>query len=230
MAPENTLAGLERARQFGTGVEFDVMLSADSVPVLMHDETLERTTSGAGRVADIPAGCLRLLDAGSWFSEAFAGEPVPTLDQAAARCIALDLSVNVEIKPSTGRDEETARVVAAAAARWWAAGVRPPLLSSFSEAALQVAAAVAPTLPRGLLVEAFPRDWRKRCARLGVVALHAGSGGLTQDAARAVREAGLWLVAYTVNDPVRAQVLFDWGVDCVITDRPDLIQASAAPS
>lgn len=228
LAPENTLIGLEFARRYGAGVEFDVMLSADGTPVLMHDETLDRTTSGSGRVADTTDAVLRTLDAGTRFSAAFAGEPVPTFAQAARRCIASDLCVNVEIKPAAGRDEETARVVADAARRWWAAAAHAPLLSSFSERALQVAAEVSPTLPRGLLVEAIPADWRTRCERLGAVALHAWAGSLTRTEVGCLRAAGLWIVAYTENDPARAEALFAWGVDCVITDRPDLIDASLA--
>ena len=81
LAPENTLAGLRLAARLGCGgVEFDTMLAADGVPVLMHDETLERTTSGCGRVADLDSISLARFDAGSRHHPAFAAEPVPTLE------------------------------------------------------------------------------------------------------------------------------------------------------
>ena len=84
-APENTLAGLRRARELGAAwVEFDVMLTADRVPVLIHDETLERTTTGRGEVARHTAAEIRALDAGGWFAPEFAGERVPTLAEAVA--------------------------------------------------------------------------------------------------------------------------------------------------
>lgn len=224
LAPENTLAGLDAAAAHGCGgVEFDVMLSGDGSPVLIHDETLERTTSGRGRVADTRDEALRALDAGAWFAPRFAGEPVPFLDACAARCLALGLDVNLEIKPAAGCEEATGRIAAAHASRLWAAAPRPPLLSSFSERALHAAAAAAPQLPRGLLVEAVPDDWRARCERLGAVSLHVEVAHLEPATVAAVRAAGLWVATYTVNDAARAAMLFDWGVDCVITDRPDLV-------
>ena len=97
------------------------------------------------------------------------------------------------------------------------------MLSSFSETALQAAAQAAPELPRGLLVDAIPPDWRERCRHLGVVALHADARFVDRSVLDPVRESGLWIVVYTENDPERARALFDWGVDCVITDRPELV-------
>jgi glycerophosphoryl diester phosphodiesterase len=223
LAPENTLAGLEVAGRHACGVEFDVMLSGSGTPVLIHDETLERTTDGSGRVALTTDVRLRALDAGSWCDARFAGERIPTLDEAARECLARGLDVNLEIKPSAGQDEATARIAALRASKLWRGATRLPLLSSFSEAALRVAAEVAPELPRGLLVEAIPQDWRERCRSLGVMALHADASRLTSAQAQSVSASPLWLVVYTENDPARAQRLFEWGVNCVITDRPDLV-------
>lgn len=223
LAPENTLAGLDVASRYTTGVEFDVMLSGSGTPMLIHDETLERTTDGSGLVAASSDTRLRALDAGSWLDGRFAGERIPTLDEAAAQCVARGLDVNLEIKPSSGQDEVTAHVVVLRAARLWRGAPRPPLLSSFSEIALGLAAALAPELPRGLLVGAVPDDWLARCQALEAVALHADARTLTREQARQVRAAGLWLVVYTENDLARARMLFDWGVNCVITDRPDLV-------
>ncbi|NMG76264.1 glycerophosphodiester phosphodiesterase [Aromatoleum diolicum] len=225
LAPENTLAGLDAALGNACGgVEFDVMLSGSGSPVLIHDETLERTTNGRGPVADTPDEILRALDAGAWFDRRFAGEPLPTLEAAAARCKALGLAVNLEIKPSEGAEEATAEVVVRRARELWA-GASELLLSSFSERALEVAATLAPELRRGLLVSAIPKDWQMRCRRLGVVALHVAHKHLDATNVAAVRDAGLWVVAYTVNDPLRARTLFEWGVDCVITDRPDIVRS-----
>jgi len=226
LAPENTLAGLALASTHACGgVEFDVMLSASGSPVLIHDETLERTTNGRGRVAETPDEILLALDAGSWFDRRFAGEPLPKLEAAATLCIALGLAVNLEIKPSQGADKGTAEVVARRARELWAGAPVPPLLSSFSEDALQVAATLAPELHRGLLVGAIPKDWLMRCRRLDAVALHVDHRHLDRTSIAAVRDAGLWVVTYTVNDPVRARRLFEWGVDCVITDRPDIVHS-----
>lgn len=221
-APENTLAAVRTGAQRGfSGVEFDVMLSRDSVPVLIHDDTLERTTNGTGAVANAAWTDLSALDAGRWFGAAFAGEPLPRYADAARLCVDLGLWANVEIKPASGFEHETGNVVAAMSAELWRAAPVAPLLSSFSIDALEAAAAAAPGLVRGLLVEAIPDDWRDAVARLSCVSLHCSFKHLTRAQARAVKDAGYALLCYTVNDPATAKELFGWGVDAVVTDRLD---------
>lgn len=218
LAPENTLAGLHLAARLGCrGVEFDAMLSADGVPILMHDETLERTTSGHGAVAENACSRITQLDAGSRHHPAFTAEPVPTLDQALRLCAELGLWANVEIKPSSGRDAETGQVVARHAA---AASCRS-VLSSFSPEALHFAAQEAPMLPRAMLVEAIPTDWRLRMAGLGAVAMHSAARDLTAEMAKAVLAEGFALACYTVNHRDQAVHLFAMGVSAVFTDRPE---------
>ena len=121
-APENTLAGLRKAHALGASwVEFDVMLSGDEVPLLIHDETLRRTTSGRGRVPALSAAAIRALDAGSWFDGTFAGERVPTLEEAVALLLDLGLHANLEVKPARGFERRTGEVVARTLARIWPA-------------------------------------------------------------------------------------------------------------
>ncbi|MFA4969981.1 MAG: glycerophosphodiester phosphodiesterase [Sulfuritalea sp.] len=219
LAPENTLAGLHLAARLGCGgVEFDVMLAADGVPVLIHDETLERTTTGRGRVADMSSVELARLDAGSRHHPAFAVEPVPTLEEALRRCAALGLWANVEIKPSVGQEAETGRAVA----RLAAAAHGKLLLSSFSSIALGAAAREAAQLPRAVLVEGIAADWRERIAEVDACALHCAAGELTAANLDAVRVAGFPLACYTVNRRDDAERLFAMGVSAVFTDRPDL--------
>jgi glycerophosphoryl diester phosphodiesterase len=219
LAPENTLAGLRLAARLGCrGVEFDAMLTADGVPVLIHDETLERTTSGRGRVAETNSTHLARLDAGIRHHPAFSVEPLPSLDEALRLCAALGLWANVEIKPSAGAEAETGRAVARHA-------VMAPgklVLSSFSLEALNAATETAPSLPRAMLVEEIPADWRGRMAQSGALALHSAARGLTAETVAAVREAGFPLACYTVNRRDEAERLFAMGVSAVFTDRPDL--------
>lgn len=223
LAPENSLAGLRLAARLGCrGVEFDAMLAADGVPVLIHDETLERTTSGRGRVAAATSLELAELDAGGRHHRAFAGETLPTLDEALQLCAALDLWANVEIKPSAGREAETGRLVARHAAR--AQGKL--LLSSFSPVALSAAAEEASQLPRAMLVEEIPDDWRQRMAESGACGLHCAARLLEAEAAQAVRAAGFPLACYTVNRRDEGERLFAMGVSAVFSDRPDLWLAS----
>jgi glycerophosphoryl diester phosphodiesterase len=224
LAPENTLAAIRTGSTRGyAGVEFDVMLAADAVPVVIHDETLERTTGTTGAVAQTPSGALTALDAGSWFGAAFAGEPVPRYAEVARLCLDLGLWANVEIKPATGFERDTGRIVAAASTALWRTAPAAPLLSSFSAAALEQARIAAPELPRGLLVETIAPDWRESAARLGCFSLHCDHRHLTAAQAGAILAAGLALLCYTVNDPIRARELFSWGADAIVTDRLDLI-------
>ena len=224
LAPENTLAGLRKAKEMGyAGVEFDVMLAADATPILMHDETLVRTTNGRGDVAATAYRDLEKLDAGSWFSPQYAGEPVPSFERAGRLCIELGLWANIEIKPSTGCDDETGAAAALGARALWRGVPLQPLLSSFQPAALAAAKRAAPGLRRAALTKSIPPDWQQRLQELGCVSLHCDYRLLLPQQARSVRDAGYWLLCYTVNDTQTARMLFDWGVDAIVTDRLDLI-------
>ncbi len=228
LAPENTLAGIRKAAELGFGgVEFDVMLSADRVPFLIHDETLERTTNGRGRVAATPYAMLASLDAGAWFSPAHCGERLPTFEQAAKLCVELGLWANVEIKPAAGFERETAEIAARLAAELWRGASRKPLVSSFQETCIEVARAVAPDFARGYLIDRIEPGWREAARRLGCVSVHCNCEHLTQAQAREIGSAGYWLLCYTVNDADAARRLFSWGVDAIFTDRLDLFPAGS---
>ncbi len=223
LAPENTLAGLRIAARLGLrAVEFDVMLSADGSPWLIHDETLERTSNGAGRVCETGDGDLRVLDAGIRRHPAFAGERLPTLAAAARLCQQLGLRANVEIKPAAGFETLTGDVVAREIRQLWA-GVELPLVSSFSESALVAARAAAPELPLGCLYECPPADWPARVEALGALALHCAVSSVDDDLLRVARAAAIPLLCYTVNDPLTATALFQRGVAAVFSDRIDCL-------
>jgi len=222
LAPENTLAGFDACVRFGYRmVEFDAKLSSDNQIFLLHDDDLDRTTTGHGPAAQHTWQQLASLDAGAWFDARFKDERLPTLAQAAARCASDSIAANIEIKPCPGRDEITGRLVALAAKDLWR--MQKPLLSSFSFEALKAARDAAPSLPRGMLFEALPDDWLRIVRELACVSLHADHHHLNQRNVRAIREAGLRLLAYTVNDPVRARELAKWGVDMICTDRLDML-------
>ncbi|MEO8204191.1 MAG: glycerophosphodiester phosphodiesterase [Betaproteobacteria bacterium] len=226
LAPENTLGALRHGASLGfRGVEFDVMLAGGGTPVLIHDETLERTTSGRGSVPLMAYADIEAFDAGAWHSEAFRGEKVPTFVAAANLCRELGLWANVEIKPAKGFERETGRAVGQWALDLWRGAELPPVLSSFSPEALVAAKEVAPALPRGMLVSRIPADWHARMEKLECVALHCKHSELTEPLAAAIHSAGYAIACWTVNDPAQARKLFGWGVDCIITDRLDLIAA-----
>jgi glycerophosphoryl diester phosphodiesterase len=226
VAPENTLDGIDTGARLGLKmIEFDAKLSADNVVFLLHDDLIDRTSNGRGSAKAMRYEEIEKLDAGTWFDPRFAGARMPTLAQVAERCFAHGLAANIEIKPCEGRDVETGVLVAQEAARLWADTAPAPLLSSFSYDALKAAAETAPDLPRGMLYERIPADWRAQTTALSCVSLHADHTRLNEALVREIKDAGLRILAYTVNEPARARELAQWGVDAICTDRIDVIGA-----
>ncbi len=228
LAPENTLAAIRAAAAAGLRwIEIDAKLAADGVPVLMHDKTLDRTTTATGPAAARPSTELTGLDAGSWFGAdgpdagRFAGETVPTLAQCLGLCRDLGLSLNIEVKPDDGAEESTAAAVLETLdAEGWTAddGV---LISSFKPAAVRVVRDVAPDYRRGLLIWEFPQGWREAATDLGVQAVLPNQ--LSLQSAEHVAQVidGGWVpMTFTVNDADRARQLYDWGVVGIVTDDP----------
>lgn len=229
LAPENTLAGIDTGARLGhTMIEFDVKLSRDGEIFLLHDDNLERTSNGWGVAGDLPWSDLLKVDAGSWFSGAFKGEPLPLLSQVADRCRQHGMMANIEIKPTTGTGPLTGKTVALAARTLWQ-DMTPPLLSSFDIDALEAAQQAAPELPRGLLLDAWREDWRALTERLGCVSLHLNHKLLDAQRTAEIKAAGLRILVYTVNQPQRAAELLGWGVDCICTDRIDTIGPDFQP-
>ncbi len=234
LAPENTLAAFRIGAGYGYRMfECDVKLSSDGVPFLLHDSTLTRTTNAtallgpqASEVAgEHPWASLRTLDAGSWHSAPFAGEPLPTLDAVAQFCLHNDYHLNIEIKPTPGTERHTGNVVARHAARLWKDAAVPPLLTSFDVAALEGARDAAPDLPihlpLGLLLDTLWTGWLETALALGCVAVVCKHTLWDASSVTQAQSAGLRCLSYTVNNEGEAQHLFDLGTDGVITDRVD---------
>ncbi|MHA3902833.1 glycerophosphodiester phosphodiesterase [Castellaniella sp. WN] len=229
LAPENTLAAMRAGAAAGFGmVEFDVKLSSDGMPFLLHDDTVDRTSDGHGLASELNWRTLGGMDFGGWFAPEFAGEPAPSLYAVARYTRAHGIHSNIEIKPTTGHDAETGAAVAREAARLWAGATLPPLLSSFSESALEAARTAAPGLPRALLIEGpVPTDWRARQQGLGCIGLNIDTLHADEAAVRDILDRGATLAVWTVDDPARARTLFDWGCHSVFTDELDLVRADA---
>jgi len=225
-APENTLAGMRMAHRLGARwVEFDVRLTADGQCIVLHDDTIDRTSDGKGAAALLSFAALRRHDAGGWFDKRFAGERIPSFIEVIELLAELGLGANIEIKPAAGQEAETARATVAVLQRNWPMHLPAPLLSSFSPVALAAARDAAPTIARGYLFGRVPANWREEVERLGCATVHCGDRQLDRVTARAVIAAGYPLLAYTVNRPARARELLDWGLSAVITDCPDRIIA-----
>jgi glycerophosphoryl diester phosphodiesterase len=223
LAPENTLAAIDVGARYGhTMIEFDAKLSQDGQIFLLHDDNLERTSNGWGVAGKLTWNELLNVDAGSWFSREFKGEPLPLLSEVADRCRQHDMMANIEIKPTTGTGPLTGKLVALAARELWA-DMTPPLLSSFEIDALEAALEAAPELPRGLLLDEWRDDWQALTTRLGCVSIHLNHKLLDEVRVNQLKAAGLHILVYTVNKPQRAAELLSWGVDCICTDAIEVI-------
>ena len=231
LAPENTLAAFRVGASHGYRMfECDAKLSADGLPFLMHDSTLGRTTNAReilGRAAsdvggDHPWSDLAKLDAGRWHSRAYAGEPLPTLENISRYCIANGFHLNIEIKPTPGAERRTGEVVARHADRLWNNAPVPPLLTSFRPEALEGAMATAANLPRGLLVDTLWKGWLETALALECVAIVCNHALWDQSTVTQAKSAGLRCLSYTVNDEWAAERLIALGTDGIITDRVDL--------
>lgn len=223
-APENTMAAFTRAAQLGMRwVEFDVMLAACGTPVIIHDETLDRTTNAVGGVGDYPYAYLQTLDAGSWYGAAFAGERIPSLQQLAEFLADTGLCANVEIKPLPGQDEQTVITALKVIADFIPLNSEKLLFSSFSLKALHLLRQHARDTQLGFLMHEWQADWQSHATELACVSVHVNQEILTKARAAEIKAANKLLLSYTVNDVALAETLFGYGVDAVFSDYPDHI-------
>lgn len=222
-APENTLASIQAAADCGTAwVELDVKLTRDNIPIIFHDDRLERTTNGHGNVADIRYKDLCKLDSGKWYDEHFAGTTIPTLTEAVKLIEALELGLHLEIKPCKGREEATANIALEHLATCW----KQPnklLISSFQPLCLAASLHTAPHIPRGALFETIPDNIAHYVNTYDTSTIHVAADSLTADKTAQLKTLGKPILAYTVNDANTAQMLYSWGVDAVFSDFPDKI-------
>ncbi len=224
-APENTLAAIHAAADLGIEwVEIDVKLTKDCVPIIFHDEELGRCTNGSGIVAETDFKAIEELDAGLWFGDSFMGEKIPTLEDALNVIIDRGLGVNLEIKPCPGREVETAEVMLDFATRIWPDDAPPPLVSSFSHVSLESAMDVMAEWPRGMLIDEYIPHWRELAEHIDAHTININGNTLTRDQMDEYLDYAKPVLAYTINDPKKAQELLSWGVAGVFSDCPDVIR------
>lgn len=223
-APENTLEGLHTAADMGVEwVEFDVKLTKDQVPILFHDETLERTTNGSGNVRDFTLEEIKELDAGSWFSDGFFGVTVPTLEEAVDVLIERGLGLNLEIKPCPGREVETAEVALDVLSGIWDDHERL-LLASFSHLSLETTMSMVPGWHRDMYIPAEIPENLDELIEIFDPSVFAINGmDCDEEYVRTLCEYNKPIMAYTINEAERARQLQSWGVNGICTDAPDVI-------
>ncbi len=224
-APENTIAAFDKARELGArAIELDIMISADGELFVLHDETLERTTNGRGKIGSVSSDYIATLDAGSWFSEQFSGEKVPKLSETLLWFAEHKLQANIEIKPPAGCAKKTVDAFVACINRYWPPELVLPLVSSFNADVLRLCAQLLPELPLGLLYCKWQPDWQDLAKEVHATSVHLNQCLFTRKRMQAIQSAGYKTCVYTVNSRRKASRYFDWGADSVLTDYPDLME------
>lgn len=232
LAPENTMAAFVKAMEVGAHwIEFDVDIMGDGTLLVMHDHTLDRTTTGRGGYYDKGFSDLRRLDAGGWFSDVYRFEPVPEAADVIEFLNASGLHGNLEIKPCLGGEVLRERVIETLVHTIDVLEDRENfLVSSFDHNLLARFHAARPEIDLGWLFErddASREDWRTGAAELGCRAINPDDTGLTEAEVAEMLEAGFEVNVWTVDDLERARELARWGVTGIFTNRPQDFPESA---
>ena len=222
-APENTLAAFKRAIALGaTFIETDLQLCRDSRFVAIHDDTVNRTTGGTGKVHDLSLADLKRLDAGAWFGSEFAGERIPTLDEILEFSKKHDVVFYLELKPGGSWGGEHALIGALRESQ----EVARTVVISFDAGVLEGLRKIEPTLMTGLLFDgqiARPLD---KAVEVGARQLAVRGDLVTPALLAEARKKDLQVVCWTVNQPAHMRLLIDAGVDGIMSDYPDRIVAA----
>ena len=222
-APENTLAAFQLAIQHGAeAIELDAKLCADGQVVVIHDITVDRTTTGTGYVSQMKLSALKELDAGSHFDIAFRNEKIPTLAEV-FEAVGGKLFINVELTNYISTMDDLPEKVVALVREHDLIG--KVMFSSFNPMALLRARRAAPQIPLGLLAlggksGAWSRGWFGRL--VGYDAIHPEKGDVTPALVQAAHKRGKRVHVYTVNSESDMLRMFELGVDGIFTDDPPL--------
>lgn len=223
LAPENTLAGIQKAVESGIKwIEIDTQLSADKIPVIIHDKTVKRCTNGKGRVGDLTLAELKVLDAGSWFSNEFKGETIPTLEEALLACQEHNLNMNLEIKIHNEHEVKPLVEKVVETVKHLNFPIEKLLFSSFSQNALVHCQTLYPEVRRGFITEHKPSNMLDTIKPLDLYSLHIDHRILNEKLAKSIKETGLTLMIWTLNDPKKVDKFTAWGVNNIITDKPNV--------
>ncbi|MFH1540128.1 MAG: glycerophosphodiester phosphodiesterase family protein [bacterium] len=216
-APENTIAAFKRAIELGADMyELDCYLTKDGEIVVIHDDDVERTTNGSGKVSELTLGEIKKLDAGSWFGEEFAGESVPTLREA------LDLAkgkilVNIEIKEA-GFEKQTVELVEELEM------VEDVMVTGFDHSVIKKIKDMNPKIKTGALVKDItPEEIETEILKLNTDAINPRYIAVNKKLVKAAHEHGLEVNPYTVNDVLAMKMQINSGVDGIITNYPDVL-------
>ena len=220
VCPENTMSAFIKSLELGaTGIETDVQMTKDGQLVLIHDETINRTTNGKGFVKDMTIEEISVQDAGSWFGETFKGEHIPTLEELLELLRERDTILNIELKNGVfmypGMEEKVIRLV-----RKFGMTERV-VISSFNHYSLVYCKSIAPEIRTGILyMEGLYRPW-DYASTVGADALHANHYAVLPEFVAEATKYGKDYHPFTVNTIDRMKALIEAGVSGIITDYPD---------
>jgi glycerophosphoryl diester phosphodiesterase len=222
LAPENTLAGIQKAVECGVEwIELDTQLCADNIPVIIHDDTVQRCTNGKGRVSELTLTQLKALDAGSWFSSEFTGETIPSLKETLIACQESAININIEIKIHSEHEIKPLVVKVIETVKCLNYPIEKLLFSSFSKKALAHCQTLYPEVRRGFITKHNPSNMLNTIKHLDLYSLHINYRRLNEPLAKSIKEMGLILMIWTMNDPNQIEKYTAWGVDNIITDKPN---------
>jgi len=219
-APENTLAAFElAARQGAPAIEFDVKLTSDRQVIIIHDQTLERTTNGSGIIASHSLAELRELDAGSWKSPEFRGEKIPLLTdvlEAVGKKVLINIELTNYATPFDGLTREVVGLVKQHALQ------ERIIFSSFYFTNLLTARRLLPTVPRAQLILEGREGWLQRTTArfMQLDAEHPYTSDVNVDLVERVHARGRRVHVWTVNDPADMRRLRACRVDGIFSDDP----------
>lgn len=221
LAPENTIAAFKKAYEVGAdGIELDVQLSKDGVPVVIHDEMVNRTTGGEGWVKDMTATELKNLDAGSWFSGEFAGETIPTLGEVLEefknRCFLINIELKMDVVKYQGLEEA---VIDEIKSRHLEEKI---IISSFNHDSLKICKKINPAIRTGFLYTSGNHNPWEYIKKLGCYSAHPFFLNLFYPGTvQGFKKNGIPVFAWTVNIKFAMKHMIRAGVEAVITDKPD---------
>ena len=225
LAPENTKSSIKKASLLGASfVEIDIKISKDEIPILLHDDTIDRTTNGSGLCCDYNYEDLVKLDAGSWFNKKFKNEKVLTLDECLDLLSELNMGVNIELKPN--KNKEKNNVIKIRNLLNKKKFKNEYFFSSFDYYSIDIISKEMPLIPRGLLVENNINnknfslesilDLLKRynCFSIGFE-----KNLINKELVQFFKNQGYAITVFTINDKQFAKEIFSWGVDSIFTDE-----------
>jgi glycerophosphoryl diester phosphodiesterase len=219
LAPENTMAAFRKAVELGAdGIELDVQMTKDGKLVVIHDEQLDRTTNGKGFVKDFTLAEIKDLDAGSWFSDGYKGERIPTLEEVISEFSGVNLFYDIELKSGVilypGIEEKVIKLIENQKL------IDNAVISSFNHYSLVDCKEINPEIKTGVLYVAGLYEPWNYAEALGCYSVHPLFYGLKPEIVMGLKLTGYAIFAWTVNDIKHMAGLMRGGIDAIITDRP----------